>query len=60
MEEKSQTNNLKSEPPKARVITLNNKYAPKGVQLAIAVDRNKKLSKNALKKITRGLVAQLE
>lgn len=46
-------------PPNTKIITLNNKYVPKGVQLAIAVETNKTLSKNALKKITRNLAAQL-
>lgn len=45
--------------PKTKILELNNKYVPKGVRLAIAVDKDKKLSKNALKKITRNLASQL-
>lgn len=37
----------------ANIITLNNKYVSNGVQLAIAVQKNRKLSKNALKRITQ-------
>lgn len=43
------------EPIQTRIIKLNNKYVQKGVHLAIAVDKSKFLSKNALKKITRNL-----
>lgn len=57
--EEPQKLNSISNPPKTKIITLNNKYAPKGVHLAIAVEKNQKLSKNALKKITRNLAAQL-
>lgn len=42
-----------------RIIDLRNKNVPKGVHLAIAVDKNKRLSKNALKKITRNLANQM-
>lgn len=60
LEEPQNLNRIsKSSPPKTKVITLNNKYVPKGVHLAIAVEHNKKLSKNALKKITRNLASQL-
>lgn len=48
-----------SSAPNTKIITLNNKYVPKGVCLAIAIKNNKNLSKNALKKITRNLVSQL-
>lgn len=41
-----------------RIISLNNKYVPEGVRLAIAVDKNKQLSKNALKKLTRNLLSE--
>lgn len=57
--EEPQNKISKQEAPKTKIITLNNKYVPKGVQLAIAVEHNKKLSKNALKKITRNLAGQL-
>lgn len=40
---------------KTRIIKLNNKFVQKGVHLAIAVEKNTFLSKNALKKITRNL-----
>lgn len=40
----------------SRILFLNNKIVPKGVQFAIAVDKNKHYSKNALKKITRNLM----
>lgn len=43
----------------ARVIELRNKNVPQGVHLAIAVDKSKFLSKNALRKITRNLVNQM-
>lgn len=42
-----------------RVIELRYKNVPQGVHLAIAVDKSKFLSKNALKKITRNLAKQL-
>lgn len=42
-----------------RVIHLNNKNVPEGVHLAIAVNKNKHYSKNALKKITRNLAQQM-
>lgn len=58
--EEPQTINSRPEPPNTKIITLNNKYAPAGVRLAIAVEKNKKLSKNALKRITRNLASQLE
>lgn len=45
--------------PQTRIITLNNKNVPPGVHLAIAVDKSKYLSKNALKKITRNLASQM-
>lgn len=58
-----QSNNLnqnsKPLPPNTKIIQLNNKYVPKGVHLAIAIEKNKKLSKNAIKKITRNYAAQL-
>lgn len=46
-------------PPNTRIITLGNKNVPEGVHLAIAIDKNKFLSKNALKKITRNLLSQI-
>lgn len=46
-------------PKGTRVITLNYKHAPEGVQLAIAVDKNKRYSRNALKRITRNLANQM-
>lgn len=51
--------NLKPLASDTKIIQLNNKYVPKGVHLAIAIDKNKKLSKNAIKKITRNLASQL-
>lgn len=51
--------NFKPSAPNTKIITLNNKYVPKGVCFAIAVESNKKLSKNALKKITRNLASQM-
>lgn len=54
-----QSVNRNKQAPKPNIVTLNNKYVPDGVQLAIAVKNKKKLSKNALKRITRNLVAQL-
>lgn len=51
--------NSKLAAPKTKIRQLNNKYAPQGVHLAIAIDKNKNLSKNALKRITRNLVSQL-
>lgn len=47
------------EPSNARIIQLNNKYVPKGVHFAIAVDKTKFLSKNSLKKITRNLTKMM-
>lgn len=46
--------------PKTRIISLQNKNVPKGVQLAIAVDSKKFFSKNALKKITRNLAKEIQ
>lgn len=42
-----------------RIIELKNKNVPAGIQLAIAVETNKRYSKNALKKITRKLISEL-
>lgn len=42
-----------------RVIELKNKNAPQGVHSAIAVDKNKYYSRNALKKLTRNLANQM-
>lgn len=42
-----------------RIITLNNKNVPQGVHLAIAVEKTKFMSKNALKKITHNLANQM-
>lgn len=42
-----------------RIIHLHNKNVPHGVHLAIAVDKNKRFSKNALKKITRNLAGEM-
>lgn len=53
------SNRTSKSAPNTKTIKLNNKYVPNGVQLAISVDRNKKLSKNALKKITRNLLSQM-
>lgn len=44
---------------RTRIITLNNKYTPNDVYLAVAVKKDKFLSKNALKKITRNLASQM-
>lgn len=43
----------------SRIITINNKHVPEGVHMAIAVKKDKYLSKNALKKIARKLAAQI-
>lgn len=42
-----------------RIITLKNKNVPAGVHLAIAVDKSKFFSKNALKKIARNLAKEM-
>lgn len=55
----SHTHEANDKPSDARIIPLNNKLIPKGVQLVIAVDANKKYTKNALKKITRNLMNQM-
>lgn len=47
-----------SEAPISKTIVLKNKYVPNGIKLSIAVDTNKKLSKNARKKITRQLISE--
>lgn len=59
---KSDTNTQEIRTPttEPRVIALNNKLVPNGVQLAIAVKGKQRLSKNALKKITRNLLSQME
>lgn len=60
MNEPQKVNRISNESaPKTKIITLNNKYVPKGIKLAIAVEGNKVLSKNALKKITRNLASQM-
>lgn len=56
---KSLETNESKPPVGTRVINLFNKHVPKGVHLAIAVDNTKRLSKNALKKITRNLASDL-
>lgn len=43
---------------KTRIISLKNKNVPEGVHLAIAVDKDKFYSKNALKKIARKLTSE--
>lgn len=55
----STQNSIECESQEARIIPLNNKFVPNGVQLAIAVKGKQQLSKNALKKITRNLLAQM-
>lgn len=58
--EKSVVDKLEPTPAeRTKIITLNNKHTPNNVYLAIAVDKNKYLSKNALKKITRNLASQM-
>lgn len=47
-----------SEAPSLKTIVLKNKYVPNGIKLSIAVEPNKKLSKNARKKITRKLISE--
>lgn len=45
--------------PTTRIINLKNKNVPDGIHLAIAVDKSKIFSKNALKKITRNLCSEI-
>lgn len=52
-------NNIAHKKPTTRTINLKNQNVPNGVHLAIAVDKNKHFSKNALKKITRNLCSEL-
>lgn len=47
------------DPNNTRIITLNNKNVPAGVHFAVAVDKKRFYSKNALKKITRKLMSQI-
>lgn len=56
---KKTTQQHSEQKPSTRIITLNNKNVPKGVHFAIAVEKSKYLSKNALKKITRNLASQM-
>lgn len=51
--------NSNSTAPKTKILKLNNKYVPKDFNLTITIDKNKKLSKNALKKLTRKLISEM-
>lgn len=55
----TETSNRGESEHATRIITLHNKNVPPGVHLAIAVDRSKYLSKNALKKIARKIASQI-
>lgn len=55
----SAQNIIEQKSEEARIIPLHNKIVPNGVQLAIAVKGKQRLSKNALKKITRNLLSQM-
>ena len=59
IESLSQTTTTTTASNGTRIINLNNKNVPKGIHLAIAVDKNRYLTKNALKKITRNLANQM-
>lgn len=47
-----------SEAPNSKTITLKNKYVPNGIKISINVNTNKKLTKNARKKLTRKLISE--